>query len=112
MSVPRLQTALWVQAHLRRADLANIAMVVVRKGDAQGGSVLVKLNRREAGCTVLSQSRTPDGELVFMRGTGAELVPEADADSYIARQLRYDSDLWVLEIDDPAGRLPFEERVL
>ena len=112
MSAPRLQTALWVQAHVRRSDLQGIAMVVVRKGDAQGGSVLVKLNRRDAGCTVLSQSRTPDGELVFLRGTGAELVTEEVADAYIARQLRYDSDLWVIEIDDRDGRHPFEERIL
>jgi hypothetical protein len=112
MSVPRLQTALWVQAHIRRADLAGIAMVVLRRGDAQGGSVLVKLNRREAGCMVLSQSRTPEGELVFLRGTGAEPVTEEEADAYIARQLRYDSDLWVIEIDDRDGRHPFEERIL
>lgn len=112
MSTPRLQTALWVQAHVRRADLAGIAMVVLRKGDAEGGSVLVKLNHRDAGCTVLSQSRTPEGELVFMRGTGAEPVPEEEADAYIARQLRYDPDLWVLEIDDRDGRHPFDERIL
>jgi hypothetical protein len=112
MSVPRLQTAFWVQAHVKRADMAGIAMVVLRKGDAQGGSVLVKINQRDVGCTVLSQSRTAEGELVFMRGTGPEPVTEADADAYVARQLRYDPDLWVLEIDDAAGRHPFEERIL
>lgn len=112
MSAPRLQTALWVQAHVKRADLSGIAMVVLRKGDAEAGSVLVKLNRREAGCMVLSQSRTPEGELVFMRGTGPELVPEEEADAYIARQLRYDPDIWVLEIDDRDGRHPFDERIL
>ena len=112
MSTPRLQTALWVQAHVKRADLAGIPMVVLRKGDAEAGSVLVKLNRREAGCVVLSQSRTPEGELVFMRGTGPEAVPEEEADAYIARQLRYDPDIWVLEIDDRDGRHPFDERIL
>ena len=112
MSPPRLQTALWVQAHVKRADIAGIAMVVLRKGDAEGGSVLVKLNLRDAGCTVLSQSRTPEGELVFLRGTGPEPVTEEEADAYVARQLRYDPDLWVLEIDDRDGRHPFDERIL
>ena len=37
---------------------------------------------------------------------------DEDADAYIARQLRYDPDLWVLEIDDREGRHPFDERIL
>lgn len=109
---PKLRAKLWVQAALRRCDLAGVPAVVVRRGDADAGAVLVKLNRLEGGCTVLTQVRTADGALAWLRGTGPEPVPEAEADAYVARQLRYDDDLWVLEIEDRAGRLPFDDAVL
>jgi hypothetical protein len=98
----RLKTGLWVKALVRRCDLAAIGIAVVARGDADAGTVLLKLSTRDEGCTVLSQTRGPDGELVWMRATGAAAVPESEADAYIARQRRRDPDLWVIEIESAA----------
>jgi len=31
-------------------------------------------------------------------------LPEAGVESYLARQLRFDPDLWIVEVEDRAGR--------
>jgi len=94
---PRLKTGLWIKALIRRCDLAAVAVAVVARGDPDSGAVLIKLNGRDEGCSVLA--RGPDGELLWMRATGAAAVAEADADTYISRQCRRDPDLWVIEIE-------------
>ena len=112
MSDPRLQSAFWIKACVRRADLAGIAATVVRRGDPTSGAILIKLNRREHGCWVLAETQDKAGRRAWFRGTGSSGVTEGEADGYIDRHRRRDPDLWVLEIDDREGRCPFDDPVL
>jgi hypothetical protein len=108
----RLPTDLWVMAHLRRCSSEGIPAMLVRRGAAQGGTVLLKINQIEAGCRVLTQVRDLDGQLGWLPALAGQLVAEADADSYIARAVTRDPDLWVVEIEDRQGRHPFEGKIL
>jgi len=112
MEPPRLKTSLIVQAALRVSSLNAIPMVVARRGDGDAGTILVKLNQLDLGCTVLAQTRTPKGELAWLKATGEQPVGEDTADAYIARQVKRDPDLWVIEIEDRAGRPVFDGRIL
>ena len=111
MAEPRLKAGLWVKMALRMADLDGRAGVVLRKGDADSGGVLVVLRGRD-GLVVMSQVRTGDGALAWMRGTGAAPVDQAAADAYVARQVRFDPDIWVLEFDAPDLIPPFEAKLV
>ncbi len=97
---PRLKAEFWIQAQIRRCMANDIPAVVVKRGDADAGSLLVKHNRFADGCRVLVPIAGPGGGMAWMVGTGPNLVAEAEADAYIARQRGRDPDLWVLEIED------------
>ncbi len=74
--------------------------------------MLVKINRFEQGVTVFTQASTLDGEPAWSRGTGPNPVAEAEADAYIARQVTYDPDVWVLEIEDRKGTYKLDGKVV
>lgn len=112
MSEPRLKAKLWVHAAIRQCSVLAISATVAHKGDEDAGAVLIKLNRGAAGCEVFTQVRDGAGAAAWLRATGPDPVPEDKADSYIARQRAFDCDLWVVEVEDRDGRLPFLERIL
>lgn len=98
----RLPTELWVKAHGARCSAAGVPMVVVRRGDPHRGLVVVKLLHREAGFHVFTQTRDLDGDLAWATAFDGVRVVEAEADDYIARQVSYDPDLWIIEIEGGA----------
>ena len=71
------------------------------------GAVLIKQNLLGGGFVVLTQVRRGDGSQAWLKGTGEQPVDEPAADAYIARQIDRDYDLWVIEVEDREGRLPF-----
>ncbi len=108
----RLPTDLWVMAHVRRCMDAGIPATVARKGEAKGGTVLLKINQFEGGCRVLSQARDLEGNLGWLGALAGALVPEADADAYIDRAVSRDPDIWVIEIEDRSGHNPFDGKLI
>jgi len=107
----RLKSAIWVKALARRCDLATIPIAVLARGDADAGAILLKFNGGAEGCTVLTQARGQDGELLWMRATGPVPVEEVDADAYIARQRGRDPDIWVVEIETKSAENVVDGRI-
>ncbi len=112
MEDTRIPTELWVKAHLRRLSSQATPAVIARRGDPNGGMVILKVNRLDLGCRVLTQTRDLDGVLSWMPALKGELVSEADADDYISRQTARDPDLWVVEVEARDGEHGFEGREL
>ena len=108
----RLRTDLRVQAWLRRCAVGGLMATVARRGDESAGALFLKVNRFRAGCEVFSGATRPDGQAAWLRATGPAPVSETDADAYLARQSRYDPDLWIVEIEDPKGIFALGEPLL
>ena len=108
----RLPSELWIKAHIRRCIAEGIPATVARRGEANTGTLLLKVNQLENGCRVLTQSRDMEGRLAWLPALGGALVAESEADQYIARAVARDPDLWVVEIEERDGRHPFEGKVL
>jgi hypothetical protein len=111
MSEPRVKAGFWVGMALRMGDRDGRPGMVLRKGDPDAGGVLVVLHGRD-GVVVLTQVRDNRGDVAWMRGTGAEPVDQATVDAYIARQVGFDPDLWVLEFEAPDLLPPFDAKIV
>lgn len=103
----RLTAEFWVQAYLARLRLQEIPAFVVAHGDDTAGAVLVKLN------TLDGQARAFQRSFDLMSGARvwATLAEgeERAVDEAVARQRSFDPDLWVIEVEDRAGRHLLDE---
>ncbi len=99
---PRLAAGVWVAAYLRRLEALAIPGFVVRKGDETAGAVLVKCATLDGTARAFQRSFDP------MTGARTWMVlaegDEAEVDAAVARQRRFDPDLWVIEVEDRQGR--------
>jgi hypothetical protein len=98
-----LSTDIWVAALIRRVELGGGFAMLIRKGDARAGSVLVKvLNRSDRTVRLYAEATRGDGERIWMRPAVSE--QETDLDRYIERAIKVDPDIWVVEVEDKDGR--------
>ncbi len=107
----RLPTDLWVSAHLRQCTAKAIPAYVVHKGAPASGTVLLRIVMRGKGCKILNQSRDLDGNLGWINPFDTETIDDPRADQYIQKALARDPDVWVIEVEDAAGKNPFEGKV-
>lgn len=111
MTEPRLKAGIFVRALIRRAEVAGAQAYVVRKGVEESGAIFLKISKLDGTTTVLSQARRGDGELVWVKPLG-EAVDEAKAAAWFEKQIKFDPDLWILEIEDREGRAFVDEPVV
>jgi hypothetical protein len=104
---PRLTAEFWVQAYLARLRLAGIPAYVTARGDATAGAVLVKLATLDGLAKAFQRSFDLAGAVrVWIVSAEGD---EAAVDASIARQRGFDRDLWVIEVEDRAGRTLLDE---
>lgn len=105
----RVPSELWVKALLRRCGAAAVPAVVVRRGDDDAGAIFLKVAMLDGRAKLFGPEPAGfagniTGMPKFMAVLDPAGAPEPDVDAYLARQLDFDSDLWIVEIEDRAGR--------
>ncbi|WP_375463624.1 DUF1491 family protein [uncultured Methylobacterium sp.] len=104
----RLRSDFWVSAHLRRLGVAGISAVQRRRGAAEAGAIFVKVDRLDGSADLYGPA--PQALFEADDAGGRRFSPilsggtPLDAEERLAKELRFDSDLWIVEIDDRAGR--------
>ena len=112
----RLRTDFWVSAHIRRCEVEGAAAYLRRRGAAEAGAVIVKLDRLDGRAALLGpapQVDTANGsERAFLRLHKDEWIEPGEAETRLKRAIGFDADVWIVEIEDRAGRcfLPLVER--
>jgi hypothetical protein len=106
----RLKSALWVAAYLRRCQVEGTFGVVRRRGAEEAGAVFVRISRLDGtsdlfGPAPQSVSDTRRGsDRIFTASIAGQPAPDAAVEAYLAREVKFDPDVWIVEVDDPAGR--------
>lgn len=104
----RLKTEIWAKAYLRSCAAAGVSAVVVRHGDDDAGAIFVKVNRLDGTARLFGPAPAGFDSGEFERKWVAHLdgpaVTEEEIDDYLSRQLEFDPDLWILELEDREGR--------
>ena len=103
MNQQRLATKIWVDAHVRTCHVQGMPAFVIAKGDEIRGGVLLKVNAFSRGVRLFEQSLDFDGQRFWRQLGPPDGEAEADADARIAKKRGFDTDLWVIEIEDMAA---------
>ena len=104
----RLKSEIWVKAYLRRCASKGAFAVVMRHGDDDAGAIFIKVVRAGAHAAVFAPAPAglddADFDRRWVAALGGNFVPEREAEAALAREIGFDSDLWIVEVEDRAGR--------
>lgn len=96
--MPRLTSAVLVNALVRRTNAAGGSAMVLAKGDEQAGAILIVTLDRGGNPRIFERGIGPDGNSALIP-SGPETPSEADLSTYWQRRRSRDPDLWVVELD-------------
>ena len=99
----RVTTDLWVSSIVRRAFSSGGFAAVGRRGATEAGAVFITLRDRNGELRLLgpapqtSYDKAQPDERLFVEI--ARSIDEEDIQKRLDRELRFDSDVWVVELE-------------
>jgi hypothetical protein len=106
----RLKSAIWVAAYVRRCHGDGAYAVVRRRGAEEAGAIFIKLNRLDGTAELFGPApQSAFGEAhpsdrAFVRASREQPASEDKIEERLTREIRFDPDAWIIEVEDRAGR--------
>ena len=105
----RLRSDIWVSAYIRRCAVENAVAVLRRRGAAEAGAIFVKIDRLDGRAALFGpspQTETAERgvERLWSRMHREEWIDPLATEERLRKQLQFDGDLWIVEVEDREGR--------
>ena len=105
----RLKSSIWVAAYIRRCNAENAFAAVRRRGAEEAGAIYVKVALLDGTAWLYGPAPqstygvdSPMDRAFLPLAAAPE--PEEKVEARIAREISFDPDVWVVEIEDRSGR--------
>lgn len=105
----RLRADIWVAAYLRRCAVEGAIATLRRRGAAEAGAIFVKVDRLDGRAALYGPA--PQSELaergverLWARVHQDEWVDPEIIEKRLQREITFDPDLWIVEVEDRDGR--------
>lgn len=104
----RLRSDIWVSAYLRRCAVEGAAAYLRRRGAAEAGAIFIRVDRGDGLAALFGpapQSEAREGyDRLFARVHREDWIEPVDIEARLAREQKFNSDLWIVEVEDREGR--------
>jgi hypothetical protein len=106
----RLKSGIWVAAYVRRCQVEGASAVLRRRGAEEAGAVFVKISRLDGTADLFGPApqtafdEAHPSQRAFTALFGGQAAADAEVEARLAREIRFDPDVWIVEVEDRAGR--------
>ncbi|HLL29078.1 MAG TPA: DUF1491 family protein [Xanthobacteraceae bacterium] len=106
----RLKSAIWVAAYVRRCHVEGAFAVVRRRGAEEAGAIFVKISRLDGTAALFAPApqsafdEARPAERRFAPAFKGGFIADQDVEQRIQREIDFDFDLWLVEVEDRQGR--------
>jgi hypothetical protein len=107
----RLRSDIWVAAYLRRCGAEGISAYLRQRGASDAGAIFVRIDRLDGRSALygpapasLATDSERGVERIFTRMHVFESIDDQEVEKKLARELSFDPDIWIVEVEDREGR--------
>ncbi len=79
-----------------------------RRGAAEAGAIFIKIDRLDGSALLLGPGAQSEADIEGERRFTSIMKPDVnetlEVEARLQREVKFDSDLWIVEVEDRAGR--------